>query len=74
MGGQGKDGTPRRSHLPGSGSLLREGFKADPAREREEDVRMPEYQAPTLSEIGSVEELTLETTVAAVDNDDGGNS
>jgi hypothetical protein len=35
---------------------------------------MPEYQAPTLSEIGSVEELTLETTVAAVDNDDGGNS
>ncbi|MBW3574835.1 MAG: lasso RiPP family leader peptide-containing protein [Actinobacteria bacterium] len=35
---------------------------------------MRKYEAPTVSVIGSVEELTLETTVAAVDNEDGGNS
>jgi len=35
---------------------------------------MRNYEAPTLSEIGSVAELTLEVTVAAVDNNDGGNS
>ncbi len=35
---------------------------------------MREYEAPTVTEIGSVEELTLETTVASVSNEDGGNS
>ncbi len=35
---------------------------------------MRNYQAPTVIEIGSVEELTLETTVASVTNEDGGNS
>lgn len=35
---------------------------------------MRKYEAPTVSVIGSVEELTLEVTVAAVDNEDGGNS
>jgi hypothetical protein len=37
-------------------------------------MRMRDYEAPTLSEIGSVEELTLSTNLATVAGDDGGNS
>lgn len=35
---------------------------------------MRDYEAPTVSEIGSVEELTLNTNLATVAGDDGDNS